>query len=130
MSSSNVSQKYVVATVSKGTYFLSACSFYFSWVTGAHDGLNIITIKSPVYNSQTYPLTFTVEPGEVKYLGNIEIIRPQNPNAVFIPVFQIHNQLSEAKKFMQERYPNLSSKLVEGLIKKTAKQLLVEESQE
>jgi hypothetical protein len=75
-------------------------------------------------------LTFTVEPGEVKYLGNIEIIRPQNPNAVFIPVFQIHNQLSEAKKFMQERYPNLSSKLVEGLIKKTAKQLLVEESQE
>jgi hypothetical protein len=31
---------------------------------------------------------------------------------------------------MQERYPNLSSKLVEGLIKKTAKQLLVEESQE
>lgn len=72
-------------------------------------------------------MEFNIGAGDVKYLGDIEVKRATKTVSRFMPIYTIHNQFSQAKKFMSCKYPSISNRLTENLIQKTAPQILIEQ---
>jgi hypothetical protein len=117
---SGIKSHYVVATVPAGSYFLNL-------IIGSYTAdYSLKTIVLPLYNNKLTPLTFFVRPGEVKYLGDIEMVKPALSWMSFQPLFKIHNRYSDAKKFMNQKYPSIAERLSEGLIQKSETQVLIE----
>lgn len=124
ISASGIKSKYIIARLSGGTYSLKDFLAEYSYSDGSYT--YTITIESPQYTNKYHPLTFSVRPGEVKYLGDIEIQKSKTSNSGFQPIFKIHNRFTDAKKFMDQKYPSLSGKLSESLVQKTQVQALTE----
>jgi hypothetical protein len=124
ISTSGIKSKYIISRVEAGTYMLKNFSIVYSYSGG--NFVNTITISSPQYTNKYHPLTFSVRPGEVKYLGDIEIQKSTTSGKGFQPIFKIHNRFADAKKFMDQKYPSLSEKLSESLMQKTQGQVLIE----
>lgn len=125
LSANEVDKKYIVAKIPSGKYSLKEFNVQYSYSAG--NSVYTITLASPFYTTQASPLEFSVAAGEVKYLGDIEIKRATKTGSSFIPLFTIHRHFTEAKKFMGQKYPNMSGRLQEGLIQKTASQILIEQ---
>ncbi len=123
LSSNNVQQKYVVAKLKPGKYFLSSFSTTYS------DGNYRYTIDSPLYTSEFHPLFFSVKAGEVKYLGDIEFksVDASTSGSRLIPVYTIHDNFKDAKVLMEKRYPAYSQKISKGTLTKTSEQVLIEQ---
>ena len=124
LSTSGIKSKYIIARLSGGTYSLSEFLTEYSYSSGNYTYTT--TISSPVYTIKNSPVTFFVRPGEVKYLGDIEIQKSTTSGKNFQPIFKIHNRFADAKKFMDQKYPSLSGKLSESLMQKTQGQVLIE----
>lgn len=120
-----VNKKYIVAKLPAGKYFLKEFNTVYSYSTG--DYHHTITLASPFYTNDATPLEFSVAAGEIKYLGDIEIKRATKTGSSFIPLYTIHKQHADAKKFLDQKYPRMSGRLREGLIQKTAPQILLEQ---
>jgi hypothetical protein len=61
-------------------------------------------ITSPEYNEVNSPFIFTIQPGEVLYLGDIHIQPPG--------IYQFENKLADAKNYMKTIYPILGDRLI------------------
>ncbi len=124
-----VNKKYIVAKLPAGKYFLKQLNTVYSYSTGSYN--YFVTLASPFYKSNATPLEFSVAAGEVKYLGDIEIKRATKTatktDSSFITLYTIHKQLADAKNFLDQKYPSMSGRLREGLIQKTATQILIEQ---
>lgn len=60
-------------------------------------------ITSPEYNESDSPFVFTIQPGEVLYLGDIHV----EPSGVF----EFNNEFDDAKRYMMTVYPILADRL-------------------
>lgn len=125
LSVSEVRQKYIVAKIPAGKYYLIKFDTRYSYSSGNY--IHTITLSSPEHNAKNTPLEFNVVAGEVKYLGDIEVKRAAKAGNRFVPLYTIHNQFSEAKKFISKKYPNISNRLTQSLIQKTVPQILIEQ---
>lgn len=125
ISADSVKQHYVVTRIKPGTYIFTYYSGYHSYSSGNYR--YTLTYTSPQYSAKFYPLYFTVKAGEVKYLGDIELTLSKTEHGKAIPIYKVHNNIADAKRFMQEKYPAYADKLVEGLVQKTDQQRLVEQ---
>lgn len=123
ISASGVKGKYIIAKILPGEYVLMNYSANYEYSSGNYR--YTVLIKSPNY-SKNYPLSFSIKPGEVKYLGNIEIQKSKTSKSRFQPIFNIHNQISEVRKLMEQKYPSLVGKLSHSLIQKSQNQILLE----
>jgi hypothetical protein len=121
LSAKGINQKYLVAKVVAGSYFLDSLHLHYSKYN-AH-----ITITSPGYQRESSPLKFTVAPAEVKYLGDIELFKSHTSVDHFQPIFIIYNKVGEARRFMEQKYPSLAVKLKESFIEKSNQQLFLEQ---
>lgn len=116
----DIKSRYVVARVPAGSYIVSQ-------LIGSYSAnYSVKTLVSPVYNNKLTPLTFFVRPGEVKYLGDIEMVKPALSWMSFQPLFKIHNRYSDVKKFIEQKFPTIANRLTEGLVQKTETQELIE----
>lgn len=121
LSAKDINQKYFVVKVVAGSYFLDSFHLFYS----KHDAY--VTISSPGYQRESSPLKFTVTPGEIKYLGDIELFKSHTSVDHFQPIFIIYNKFGEAKRFMEQKYPSLAGKLKESFIEKSSQQYYLEQ---
>lgn len=122
----DISQKYIAAIVPAGKYYLMQFDTYYVCFDGAY--IYRTTLTSPVYNANLAPLVFSVAQGEVKYLGDIKIGQASLTfDSKYIPLFIIYNRFADAKKFMEQKYSSIAGRLTEGLIQKSAAQVMIEE---
>lgn len=90
-------KSYMMAIIPAGTWYAKELmSFY-------HSGENRMKITSPEFNEQTSPFVFTIQPGEVLYLGDIHV----EPSGVF----EFNNEFDDAKRYMMTVYPILADRL-------------------
>jgi hypothetical protein len=119
-----IKSRYVVAKVAPGNYYFQEFFRVYSYSTGSY--IYTMTLSSPEYNLESTPLTFTVNAGEVKYLGDIEIQRSTLSKTSWIPLYKVHNRFSDAKKLISKKYPSLQTKMTQSLVQKTQNQVLLE----
>lgn len=124
INATGIKSRYIVAKVAPGSYYFQEFFRIYSYSTGNYR--YTMTLSSPTYDEEVTPLRFTVNAGEVKYLGDIEIQRSTVSKTTWVPLYTLHNRFSDAKKFISKKYPSLQAKLTQSLVQKTQNQTLLE----
>jgi hypothetical protein len=112
---SSINHKYAVVKLKPGHYYLSTISGQKIYYDGI--GHTEVNYYFPIYAKNQHPLSFTVNSGEVVYLGDIEVEKPADDNRSFTPKYKVIMKTHEARKFIEEKYPKLSKNLFERQIK-------------
>lgn len=122
ISTGSIGQKLIVTKIKPGRYSFSG--FAVTYERPANMYINqLVEIRPYKYNESNYPFGFTINSGEVKYLGEIQAQSIQTgPDRVMF-AYLIHNKFPSAKKFIEARYPSLSARLKSDILKKTSYQL-------